>query len=293
MAKNKTPEIKNINQSKEKFIFPVELENSYRKTFGNYNLHHILLSVMAKKFKDDNLSKVKFNDVMRELAKHYKHHRTYANSTNFQNVYGYIIKSHIAYCLSAGDSLCKEIRGLKHIKKLKSSYEKKFNSLNEGDFIKRTLNLIFWGHSEDEGKAAPNDLIDLSEGVFKNVLEFSIVRYYQSVRNYEFHSLNNSSEIDNDYSKLNLDLIKLKYKLTPNKYPNLTGDDALICALAWIDVGRWLCKNMYSYEKHLLPEIKRRFENQKHRCTAASNFMLQSLLFTEEEKNNKMFKLKW
>ena len=279
-----------------KFQSPSIIETSYRKIFGQYNLHFTLLGVIAEKFRDEKLTNADFKDVMRELSKNYNHHATYANSTNFQNTYNYIIKSHITYCFSAGDYLCKTIRSNNNFKLLKSNYKEKFSLIDNGDFINKTLTLIFWIKSENQENISTSELLELAKKHKNDTLDFSILDYYRIVRNYELHTPQNGTiSLDEAYSRLQLDLINKKYNKIPNKYPNLTSDDALLCALAWIDAGRWLCQNMYNYEKHLIPEIQRRFANlsPSRRHTAAVNFMLQNLLFPHDKVTSTIKRLGW
>lgn len=281
---------------------PKNIESSFRKRLGQHNIHFTLLELMSVEFNKKIIGEQDFGSFLRELSKEQGYHSTYPNSTSFTSTHNYLILSHMAYCFSAGDYLCTNIRNSDYMKHHKKNNEALFNKIDEGDFVKKTLSLIFLASLPSDFiktnniEKVANDIIDSANEKIKNDPSFSILDYYRNIRNIELHSIESKTEfLDNLRNELPLDKITKTYKITPSHYTKLASQDALLCSYAWINAGRWLCKNMFNTVDFIIPEIKARFNNLKaeKRILAASNFLSQQLLYTPEEISVTIEELGW
>jgi len=276
-------------------LLPGDFEGDFRRALGKHNLHLNLLEISSQFFaqhiRDHSDERLR----IRQLAKQFGFHSLHPEAVSIASARSYLISTHVAYVFSAGDALCKRIRSHNYIRSLKTSDEGLFNSIDQGDFVTKTLALVALASMAPSDRCLDtvNDLVIKIQG---NEC-FSVVNYYRLVRNEELHSI--ESEIDKKTAEVLASLprkaIQTRYKFVPNDPDSLNTKDALLCSRAWQDVAKWLCRYMLNDDEVRKKMLVPRFGNlaKQRRDHAARAFMKQALLYSEADINATMAALKW
>jgi hypothetical protein len=114
---------------------PGKLEREFRLALGKRNIHLNMLDMVTQSFAAILTRQPDESAYIRDCAKKVGFLSLYPN-TSFASAQSYLLYSHIAYVISAGDMLCKRIRSTDSMRALKRSNEEIFKEL-----MKETLSL--------------------------------------------------------------------------------------------------------------------------------------------------------
>lgn len=275
-------------------LLPGQIESKFRRKLGRHNLCLNLLQIATRSLEKDARESGSEALYVREKAKEYGFHSLHPEAVSIKSAKSSLFASHIAFIMSSGDVMCKEVRSSPYIKRLKSEYTNLYYSINTGDFIKKTVSLVVMASLPPNSRA--HQIITERTGAVLKKPCFALADYYRLLRNDELHA---EGAIESDFEgasrKPDTSLIGNAYGFQDKSSIGLTSEDALICSKAWQDIAKWLCRNMFNEEEQQIPELKRRFANLQgpRRTTGARNFMEQAFLFSAVESEAMLATLGW
>lgn len=271
---------------------PGHLEREFRLALGKHNVHLNMLDMVAQSFAITLSKQPDQSAYIRACAKQMGFHSLYPN-TSFANAHRYLLYSHIAYVMSAGDMLCKRIRSTNSMKALKSSNAEIYKELDEGDFVTKTVVLAVLAQMSSEKRTVT--AIKEEAKRIQALPAFSLVNYYRLVRNEELHAAGDTERKATDLlTALPAEDIIAQFKTMPQPISKISSQDALLCSKAWQSVAKWLCRRMVSdVEGEAI--LKKRFGNLDvdRRKIAAQRFMQLDLLYSQSEIDGTIIELKW
>ncbi|MBD8654739.1 hypothetical protein IFT68_03760 [Oxalobacteraceae sp. CFBP 13730] len=271
---------------------PGQLEREFRLALGKHNVHLNMLDMVTQSFAAILAHQPDESAYIRDCAKKMGFHSLYPN-TSFASAQSYLLYSHIAYVISAGDMLCKRIRSTDSMKALKRSDEEIFKELDEGDFVTRTVALIVLAMMLPEKRTVA--AVKEAAKAVQLLPAFAVVNYYRIIRNEELHAAGKAERTAVDViSALPVEGIRAQFKTVPQRMGKLSSEDALLCSKAWQSVAKWLCRHMIS-DTDGQAIVKKRFGNldAERRKIAAQKFMQLDLLYSQTEINAIIAEYKW
>lgn len=271
---------------------PGQMEREFRLALGKHNVHLNMLDMVTQSFAAILAEQPDESTYIRDCAKKMGFHSLYPN-TSFASAHSYLLYSHIAYVISAGDMLCKRIRSTDSMRALKRGDAAIFKELDEGDFVTRTVALIVLAMMPPEKRTVA--AVKEEAKTVQLLPAFALVNYYRIVRNEELHAAGEAERTAADVlSALPVEDIRAQFKTVPQQMGKLSSEDALLCSKAWQSVAKWLCRHMLS-DTDGQAIVKKRFGNldRERRTIAAQKFMQLDLLYSQAEIDATMTGFQW
>lgn len=257
---------------------PLKLFKKFKNSLGTHNINFDVLRLILNDYQKSKIQDQNLSNYLRDIAKLHKYHNLFPNDIKSHILEKYLINSHIIYCYSSIDDLCTNILTLSNIKNFKTENYKILDSV-QGDKVHLALCVL---SMKSSNYSSLNELEEKVKHIKSENIEFEIVSYYRKIRNQQAHNLKITRDL---YSELNIPKVEDKYKLVPNPFENFNEDDLKIFSFALLDIAKYLCSKIYSYEHEIKPYlIKRYYKDEKNRRQNGIRALLkQNFLFESYE----------
>lgn len=192
--------------------------------------------------------------------------------------------SQIALLLSKLEQLCRSVR--RH-----DLVSAELNDRAKGDFLRKCL----WSLAASrESRSIPNPIDNSTATRYVPALDLALFDHYRLTRNDTLHASDSqqdpASEAGNSQREALVEEIKSlncdhTYGQLPSPGQRLSFADVLLLSKSTQSIARSLCRSLADPRRDLLPEIRRRFGNQKpeRRRNAAVAFLAQDYLLDDIE----------